>query len=155
MRIRPCSSRSSQRRLEAEIVVERAAEVLVDRERVGVPAGAVEREHRLPVQPLAQREPRDLGRQLADQLRVAALHQVRLDAVLEARQAQLVEMVALGLRERLGELGQRLAAPERPARRAAARPRSAGSPASSAARPVRRSRSKRTMSIASGSTWTR
>ena len=43
---------------------------------------------------------------------MAALHQVRLDAVLEADQAQLVEMVALDLRERLGELGQRLAAPQ-------------------------------------------
>ena len=112
LRIRPCSSRSSSGRLEAELVVERAAEVLVDRERVGVPPGPVEREHRLPAQALAQREPRDLGRQLPDQLRVAALHQVRLDAVLETGQAQLVEMIALGLREGLGELGERLAAPE-------------------------------------------
>ena len=54
-----------ERRLEAEIVVQPAAEVLVDRERVGVPAAAVEREHRLPAQALAQREPGDLGRQLA------------------------------------------------------------------------------------------
>ena len=68
----PWSSRSSERRLEAEIVVEPAAEAVVDRERVGVPAGPVEREHRLAVQALAQREPRGLGRQLADQLRVAA-----------------------------------------------------------------------------------
>ena len=100
------------RRFEAELVVEAAAEVVVDRERVGVPAGPVEREHPLPVQALTQREPRDLGLQLTDQLCVAALHQLRLDAILETHQAQLVEMVALDSREGLAELGERLAAPE-------------------------------------------
>ena len=113
LRIRPCSSRSSSDGSRPRSSSQRAAEVVVDRERVGVAAGPVEREHRLPAQALAQRKPGDLGRQLADQLCVTARHQVRLDAVLEARQPQLVEAVALELREGLGELGERLAAPER------------------------------------------
>ena len=101
-----------ERRLEAEIVAQPGVELLVDRERVGVPPGAVEREHRLPAKALAEREPDDLARQFRDQLRVATREQVRLDAILEADQAQLVEPVALDLREGLRELGQRLAAPQ-------------------------------------------
>jgi len=44
---------------------------------------------------------------------VTALHQVRLDAVLETGQAQFVEVIALGLREGFDELCERLAAPQR------------------------------------------
>jgi hypothetical protein len=94
------------------------------------------------------------GAQLAREIVVAAALEVGVDAVLEARDAQLLEMVALGLRERLRELGERRSAPEGE-RLAQARPASAGSRASSATRPSRRSRSNRTLSIASGSTCTR
>jgi hypothetical protein len=77
-----------------------------------VPAGSVEREHRLPVKALAEREAGGLDRQLPDQLRVAAGHEVRFDAILEADEAQFVEAIALGAGEGLDELGERLAAPQ-------------------------------------------
>jgi hypothetical protein len=51
--------------------------------------------------------------QLAGDIVVAAALKVGVDAVLEARDPQLLEMVALGRRERLRELGQRRSAPDR------------------------------------------
>jgi hypothetical protein len=66
------------------------------------------------VQVLAQRVLGDERLQLAHQVGVAAARQVRVDARLERRPAQLLQPRDLDLRERLeGEVGERRPAPER------------------------------------------
>ena len=70
-------------RLDPELVHQRAAGVLVGLERLGLPAGAIEREHQLRAQPLAQRILGDERLQLADELGVAAGLEVGVDALLE------------------------------------------------------------------------
>ena len=54
-RIASCSSRSSAPGLDADLLDERRARVAVGLERLGLPAGSVQREHALRVQALAQR----------------------------------------------------------------------------------------------------
>ena len=91
-------------------------------ERVGLPAAAVQRQHPLRVQPLAQRLGGDERLELADHLAVPALVEVVLDRELERRQPQLLQPPDLGARERLvGDVVERRAAPQRQrlARRAA------------------------------------
>ena len=73
--------------------------VAVGGERVGLAAGAVEREHQLPAQPLAQRVVLDERLELAHELGVEAAGEVRLDALAQAGQAQVLEPRDLGLRE--------------------------------------------------------
>ena len=84
-------------RLEAELLDERAARVLVGRERVGLAAGAVEREHELAAQALvgtgaARRERLELG----DEVGVAAELELGVDQVLPRREAELLEPRDLG-----------------------------------------------------------
>ncbi len=71
--------------------MEHATERLVGVERLGVPAAAVQGEHQLPAQSLPKRvaayEPVELG----DELRVASECQLGLDALLEAREALLLQ----------------------------------------------------------------
>ena len=76
------------------------ARVPVRLERLGLSARAVEREHQLAAQALAMGVLRDQRLQLADQLGVAAERKVGLDALLERREAQVVEPAALDLGER-------------------------------------------------------
>ena len=99
-------------RLDAQLLVEPAAEAVVGRERLGLPAGAVEREHEQPVRRLAQRVRGDVRLELRDRVGVAAARDVGLDALLEAGQPQRFEVRGLDLRERLLELGERRAAPQ-------------------------------------------
>ena len=100
-------------RLDSELLDVDAARVAVRRERFGLPAGAIERQHQLPAQPLAERmlgdEPFELGRELP----VPAERELRLDPLLDGLDAQLLEPGALGGGERIvRELGQRGSAPE-------------------------------------------
>ena len=99
-------------------------------ERLGLAPAAVQREHPLRVQPLAQRV---LGQQrvdLADDLMMATRGEVRIDRQLPRRQPQLLEPSDLSVGERLvGNVRERTAAEQRQrlARRArrlpASRPR--------------------------------
>ena len=89
------------RRLDAELPVERAPEPLVRLERLGLAPRAVEREDQLPVEPLAERMLRGQRLELSDHVDVAARRQVGLDPVLEAAEAQLLEVRALDAGERL------------------------------------------------------
>ena len=73
-------------RLDPELVHERAASVLVGLERLRLPAGAIEREHQLRAQTLAQRILGDERLQLADELGVEPGLEVGVDALLEHRQ---------------------------------------------------------------------
>jgi hypothetical protein len=69
-------------------------------------------EHQLAAQPLAQRQACDERLELADQSGVAPEREVGFDPVLQAGQVQLLQVRALGLGERLGELRQCGAAPQ-------------------------------------------
>ncbi len=138
--------------VDAELLDEGLARGAVGGERVGLPAGAVEREHELRARPLAEWLRGDERLELGDELRVAPEREVGLDPLLERDGAQLLEPGDLGLRERLvEEVGERRAAPERERRRAARPRRQSGSPPSSAARPSCVRRTKRWTSTRSGS----
>jgi hypothetical protein len=101
-------------RFQAQLFGQCAAEVVVDLKRVGLPSAAVQREHELPAQALAQRMLADQGAQLGREFAGRAESQARLGAFLQAGQVQLLQPGDLGLREGLiTEIGQRRAAPQR------------------------------------------
>ena len=103
-----------RRRLDAEPVDERAARVAVGRERVGLAAGAVEREHLLAAQPLAQRMLAHERLELARDLGVPPAREVGVDAVAQAGEPQILQPRDLGLGEALvGDVRERRAAPQR------------------------------------------
>ena len=117
-------------RLDPELLRQRPPGVPVGLERVGLPAAAIEREHQLSPEPLAERMPRDQRLELAHEPRVHAEQQVGVDAILDRGQVQFLEPPDLRPGERLrGELGERRAAPERERRlRVAAREEAARLP---------------------------
>ena len=120
-------------RLDPDLLHQRAPRVAVGLQRLGLPPAAIQREHPLRVQPLAQRLLGHQRLELADHLAVPPGRQVTVDGQLDRGQAQLLQAADLRGGERLvGDVGQRRAAPQRQRLRAASRPRSA---ARSAARP--------------------
>ena len=100
-------------RLDAELVDEDAACVLVGGQRLRLPARAVEGQHELAAEALAQRVLRGERLELADEVGAGAAGEVDVDAGFEGEQAQLLEAGDLGLRKGLvAEVGQGGAAPE-------------------------------------------
>jgi hypothetical protein len=100
--------------LERELVGKETAALLVHVQRVGLPARAVEREHQLAAQALAERIRRHQLLQLRYDLGVSAELELRLDALLQRAEPQLLEALGLGAREVLvAKVGKRLAAEER------------------------------------------
>ena len=132
---RPLEVTADPAGLDPELLDERAAGVPVGLQRVGLPAGAVERQHQLPARPLAQRVLGDERLELRDQLGVAAEREIGLDPVLEAARRSSSSRAISDLGERLeGEVRERRPAPERerlrkPRRRARGSPCAAGSAA--------------------------
>ena len=108
----PLELAQPRRGLDAELLVERTAEVLIAGEGLGLAPRPVEREHLLGVQALAQRVAPQERVELAGELGMSPSRQVGLDSLLEGRQPQLLEVGALDPCERLRELGERRAAPE-------------------------------------------
>src|SRR5262249_49942299 len=101
-------------RLEAELVAEHPVCAPVGGQRVGLAAAAVEREHQLRVQPLAQWVLRDERIEVRHELGVPCECEPGLDALLDRAQAQLLESCDLRLRERLVcDVSERYSAPER------------------------------------------
>ena len=101
-------------RLDADLLDKRAPGRPVSLERVGLAPAAVQREHELSAQTLAQRMQRDQLPQLGHELAVRSDREIRFDAQLERGLALLVEAGDGGLRERCErELRQRRAAPHR------------------------------------------
>ena len=93
--------------LDADLLNERLPGLTVRVERVGLPAGAIQREHPLQVQLLAQRLLEHQPLELADHLAVPARGQVTVDRQLDRRQPQLLEPANLGVGERhAGHVGQ-------------------------------------------------
>src|SRR5262249_28789713 len=99
-------------RLEPELVDEERTPGAVRLERVRLPSGAVEREHELAAQPLAQRIALDQRLELRDEPGVHPERELRLDARLERRQAELCEPCCFGARKRLVDVRERGTAPE-------------------------------------------
>ncbi len=100
-------------RLQPELAQPRG-ELAVGRERVDLAAGAVEREHELADQLLAQRLAPDQPLQLGHRLRGAAQGHERAGAALLGLAVELLEPPDLGLRElRAGQLGVGRPAPQR------------------------------------------
>src|SRR5262249_18557165 len=81
-------------------------------ERLGLPTGAVQREHQLPARPLTMRMLRDHCLELADQLRMTTEPEIRVDPLLDRAQSQRLQPAALDPRERLLEFSQRRPAPQ-------------------------------------------
>jgi hypothetical protein len=99
--------------LDGELRDQRLTSAPVGVERLRLAARAVEREHQLSPEALAQRLGCDEAFELADELRSAPRRELRLDAVLHRVQAQALEPSGLGLDERLeSDVAQGLAAPE-------------------------------------------
>ena len=101
-----------RRGLDREAVDEREARVAVLRQRLGLPALAVQGEHPLRAQALPQRVLADERLQLAGQPGVAAAREVGVDALAQAGEAEVVE--ARGLREGealVADVRERRAAP--------------------------------------------
>ena len=100
-------------RFQAELADQDLAGRPVGAERFGLPPAAVQGEHQLPVQALAQRVHRDQRLELADDVGVTAQRQVGLDPVFGRAEPELLQPPGLHLRERLAaEVAEGGAAPE-------------------------------------------
>jgi len=100
-------------RLEAELLGERATPLLVDLQRLGLPARAVEREHELATEPLPERVLRDERPELDDRLGVTRKGERGFDSFLARCQSKLLKARDLLLREgRVREVGECRPAPE-------------------------------------------
>ena len=86
--------------LDADLLDERRPRLAVGVQRIGLPPGAVQREHALGVEALAQRLLAHEPVELADDLPVAPGGEIALDRVLERRQPELLEPPDLRRRER-------------------------------------------------------
>ena len=86
----------------------------VSLERLGLASRPIQREHQLPAQALAQRMLGDERLELAHELAMAAIREVRINRVLERAQPQLLQPPDRRRGERLvGDVGQRRPVPER------------------------------------------
>jgi hypothetical protein len=100
--------------LDADLLDQRGPGRAVGLERVGLAAAAVQREHPLRVQPLAQRLCEHQRLELADHVAVASRLEVALDRELGGAQPQLFQPADLGGGERLaGDVVERGPAPQR------------------------------------------
>jgi hypothetical protein len=101
-------------RLDPELVDEHPPRGLVGLERLGLPAGAVEREHQLAAETLPERVLGDERLELAHKLGARTLGEPSVDQVFERGGVQLVEATGFVGGERLErEVRERRAAPER------------------------------------------
>ncbi len=99
--------------LEPELLHEHLARLVVDAQRLGLAARAVEGDHELGPESLAQRMLRDERLQFRDELGVPAGRKLRLDPILGRGQTQLLEPRRLGPRKgRVAEVHERRPAPE-------------------------------------------
>src|SRR5579864_2258437 len=103
----------SRAEFDPELLYERGPSRAEGRERVGLPSRAVEREHQLDSEALAERLRGDKQLQLPDQLGMTSEREVGVDPPLEGREAQLLQPADRSLGERLaGQLAERRSAPE-------------------------------------------
>ena len=108
--------------LDADLFDERGARIAVGLERLRLATAAVQREHALGVQPLAQRMLVDQRLELADHLAVAAGVEVVVDRQLGRAQSQLVEPPDLGAPRTARRRRRRAPSPRHSAERLAGAP---------------------------------
>ena len=100
-------------RIDPELVDEPCAGLLEGLKRVGLPSGAVEREHQLSAHSLAERVIDDEALELGDDLRVPAELELSVDLLLDHRESELFEPHSLrGRKLLIAKVRQRLAAEE-------------------------------------------
>ena len=100
-------------RLDPQLFDEGSSRVAVNLERLAHPAAAVEREHQLGPEPLAQWMLRDQPPELRHEVHVAAQRELALQPILERGEPQLLEAPYLALRGGVvDEIGERRPAPE-------------------------------------------
>ena len=110
-RLEPAQLRAG---LEPELVDQEPAALAHHLERVRLASGAVERQHQLPAQPLAQRVLGHERAQLADQVDRLAAGELGREPLLDRLQPQLLQARDLALGELVEAMvGQRRAAPQR------------------------------------------
>ena len=99
--------------IEPELLDEQPPPLLVDVERLGLPARAVEGEHQLSSEAFAKRLPGDKCVKLGDELRVPAQREVGVQPLLDCAHPEFFEAGSLDLDEldRV-EIGKRLASPQ-------------------------------------------
>jgi hypothetical protein len=99
-------------RLEPEPLDQFAASIPIGLQRAGLAPAAVQREHQLAAQPLAQRMLANERLKLAHQPRVLPRRKIRVDPVLQRGQARFLQPRDLSLRKRLvGEIRKRRTPP--------------------------------------------
>ena len=100
--------------LEPELLGQDVSTFLEDAERVGLPAGAVQREHEQSAKPLAERMRRDELLELDDHTLVTTERELEIEPLLDHRESQLGQPGDGRRRELLvGEVGQGIAPPQR------------------------------------------
>jgi len=99
---------------QAQLVAQSSAHLAVQRQRVGLTPGAVQREHQLAAQPLLQRLTGDQPFELCDQLSARAERKVGVGALHHSQRSQLPETADLAL-DLLnhGQVTQRRPTPQR------------------------------------------
>src|SRR6202042_407010 len=88
-------------RVKPELLRQRAPELLVDLQRFCLAVRAVQREHELPPDPLPERVLLHQRGQLANNVALAAERKIRLDALLQGAQMEILELRYRRLREGL------------------------------------------------------
>ena len=138
-------------RFEPELLAQDVTTVLEDAQRVGLPTGAVQREHQQPAKPLAQRMRGDELLESDDGTLVTTELELEVEPLLDHGEPQLGQSGDGRRREVLvGEVGEGIAAPQRIRLAPAARPPGSRSPSTAAAAPAATSCSYRCTSMASG-----
>ena len=97
---------------DAEPLVEQAVALAVQLERLGLPPGAVEREHQLAAGALAQRLGRDVRGERGDHVLVPSQRELGLEPLLEAAEPELVEPARLLLERLAAHAREARAAPQ-------------------------------------------
>ena len=107
------SARERGRRLDAQLIDEVAPVILVGAQRLDLTPGAIERQHELRTRALPERVCIDRPFELTDELHMASELELRIDAVLDRGDAQLLETGGLGAgKVVVRELCERGTAPE-------------------------------------------
>jgi hypothetical protein len=110
---RPLELAQRRARLERQLLDQHPPGVLIGGERIGLPAAPVQRQHQLCMQMLAQRMLLNQHLELADQFSLAPELEISLDAFLQRREPQLLQLPDRRLRERrVGEIVKRSPAPQ-------------------------------------------
>ena len=111
---RPLQRMQLLARVEAELVAQDSPRVAIHVERVGLPAGSVERDHQVAAQALAERMRANKRFELRDEVAMVAERELEVNPPLDAREAKLLETLDLVLgKVVVREVGQRRPAPER------------------------------------------